>query len=328
MHKSPKVRIGQRWLGEGQPTYVVAEIGVNHNGSLELALDLVEGAAKAGASAVKFQKRSPEDCVPREQWGVMRDTPWGRMSYLDYRYKVELDEAAYRAIDARCRQLGIDWFASCWDAPSVAFIERFDPPCHKVASATITDDATLDAIRATAKPVICSTGMSSLEQIDAAVARLGSVPLVLCHTVSLYPCPVESLNLRVLSQLRERYPEAVVGYSGHEAGLVPTFAAVALGASFVERHVTLDRTMWGSDQAASVELTGLARLVAGIRDIERALGDGVKVVLEGERAQARKLRRTPESELDLPSARTVPAHSATVATAATRAMNDRATARG
>ncbi len=291
------IRIGSTEVGDGCPTFVVAEIGINHNGSLEIAKKLIDAAAVAGCDAVKFQKRTPEKCVPKEQQKLMRDTPWGRMTYLEYRHRVEFGEAEYRAIEAHCETAGVQWFASCWDEDAVAFMEEhFHVPCYKVASASLTDHALLRRKQATGRPLIVSTGMSTLDEVDTAMNVLrgedGSLSNVLItHTNSTYPCPVEDLNLRVIETLRERYPGVPVGYSGHETGLAPTWAAVALGASFVERHVTLDRAMWGSDQAASVEAVGLLRLVSSIRDIERALGDGVKRLYESELPARKKLRR-------------------------------------
>ncbi|MEC9486268.1 MAG: N-acetylneuraminate synthase family protein [Prosthecochloris sp.] len=287
----PVVRIGDRQVGTGCPVFVIAEIGINHNGSLETARKLIDGAVEAGCDAVKFQKRTPEVCVPRDQWEVERDTPWGRMTYIDYRYRVEFDAEQYREIDAYCRERGIQWFASCWDEPSVEFMEQFDPPCYKVSSASLTDLPLLEVTRRTGRPVILSTGMSTLEEVQNSVKLLGTDNLVLAHTNSSYPCPVEELNLRMIATLQEMYPEVPVGYSGHEVGLATTWAAVALGAVLIERHVTLDRAMWGSDQAASVEMPGLKRLVSNIRDIEQAMGDGIKRVYEGEQVARKKLRR-------------------------------------
>jgi N-acetylneuraminate synthase len=285
------VRIGERRVGEGQPVFVIAEIGINHNGSLEIARRLIDGAVLAGADAVKFQKRTPELCVPRDQWQLERDTPWGRMTYIDYRRKVEFGEREYAAIDRHCRERGILWFASCWDEEAVDFMERFDPPCYKVASASLTDHALLRKKKQTGRPLIVSTGMSTSEEIHAAVEAAGRDALLIAHATSTYPCPVEQLNLRMIGTLKQLYPECPVGYSGHETGLAPTWAAVTMGATFVERHVTLDRAMWGSDQAASVEIGGLMRLVSNIRDIERSLGDGIKRVYPGELPQIDKLRR-------------------------------------
>jgi len=278
-------------VGDGHQVYVIAEIGINHNGSLEVARKLIEGAAQAGCDAVKFQKRTPELCVPMDQRQIERDTPWGRMTYMDYRYKVEFSFDEYSEIDAYCREQGIAWFASCWDEEAVDFMEQFNPPCYKAASASLTDLALLKKTKATGRPLIISTGMSTMEEVDAAVNELGRDNLLIAHTNSTYPCPVEELNLRMIHTLQQRYPENPIGYSGHEVGLATTWAAVALGATFVERHVTLDRAMWGSDQAASVEISGMSRLVSNIRDIEQSLGDGVKRVYDGEAAARKKLRR-------------------------------------
>jgi N-acetylneuraminate synthase len=283
--------IGERPVGEGNRVYVVAEIGINHNGDLTLAKDLVAAAARAGCDAVKFQKRTPELCVPVEQRDVPRDTPWGRMSYLDYRYRVEFGLADYEEIDRCCRAHGIAWFASCWDEPSVDFMERFAPPAYKIQSAAVTDLPLLDRLRETGRPLVLSTGMSEMDEIHAAVARLGTRDLAICHSTSAYPCPIPQLNLRMIPLLARLFG-VPVGYSGHEVGLPTTVAAVALGACYVERHLTLDRAMWGSDQAASVEPEGFARLVKYIRTVEAALGDGVKRVYPSEHAVRARLRRT------------------------------------
>ena len=285
------VRIGSRWVGENQPVYVIAEIGINHNGSLELAEKLIEGAGSAGCDAVKFQKRTPDLCVPREQWDVQRDTPWGRMTYIEYKRRMEFGEREFAHIEKVCRRLGIPWFASAWDVPSVEFLERFPVPCFKVASASLTDLELLSALRKTRRPLMLSTGMSTAREIDATVEEIGTEELLIAHATSTYPCPVSELNLRMIQTLKRWYPECPVGYSGHETGLAPTWAAVALGATFVERHITLDRAMWGTDHAGSVELGGLGRLIEQIRDIEGALGDGVKRVYESEIPIRAKLRR-------------------------------------
>lgn len=288
----PRLRsIGDRLVGPGQPVYVTGEIGINHNGSLESALALIDAAAAAGADAVKFQKRTPEICTPRDQWDVERDTPWGRMTYIDYRHRVEFGEAEYQAIAQRCADKGIDWFASPWDVLSVGFLEDFRPVAHKVASASLTDDSLLRALRATGRTVILSTGMSTPAQIRHAVEVLGSRNIVLCHATSTYPAKNSELNLTMVQTLHREYPNVPIGYSGHETGLQASLAAVALGARFLERHITLDRAMWGSDQAASVEPSGFARLVRDVRVVEEALGDGVKRVYEGEYAAMKKLRR-------------------------------------
>jgi N-acetylneuraminate synthase len=285
------VEIGGRRVGGAEPVLVIAEIGINHNGSLDMARKLIDGAYLAGAQAVKFQKRTPERCVPKEQWHLERDTPWGRIPYIEYRRRMEFGDAEFAAIDRHCRERGILWFASCWDRQAVDFIERYQPPCYKIASASLTDHDLLRKVRSTGRPVILSTGMSTAAEIDEAVNLLGRHDLLIAHSTSTYPCPPGDLNLRMIETLRRLYPECPVGYSGHETGLAPTWAAVALGAAFVERHITLDRALWGSDQAASVEIGGFLRLVSNIRDIEKALGDGIKRVYEGELAAIAKLRR-------------------------------------
>ena len=289
------VAIDSRPVGEGQPTFVIAEIGINHNGDLDIAKKLIDAAVLAGCDAVKFQKRTPELCVPLEQRGVMRETPWGVMTYMEYRHRVEFGKDAYTEIDRYCRQKGILWFASCWDEPSVDFIEAFEPPCYKVASASLTDDGLLRRFVATGRPIILSTGMSTMGQIRQAVSLLDSTQLLITHSTGTYPCPPEELNLRMIQTLRQAF-DCPIGYSGHEVGLQTTYAAVVLGACLVERHVTLDRAMWGSDQAASVEPWGLMRLVRDIRVIEKALGDGVKQIYDSERPILNKLRRARTSE--------------------------------
>ncbi len=284
--------IGDRPVGPDHPVFVTAEIGINHNGSLDDALALIEVAAQAGCDAVKFQKRTPEVCVPTAQHDVERDTPWGRMTYLAYRRRVEFGQDEYVAISRHCANHGIAWFASPWDVPSVDFLELFDPPAHKIASACLTDDELLERVRETQRTVILSTGMSTPEQIRHAVDVVGRERLILCHTTSSYPAPTEELNLRMIHTLSFRYSDVAIGYSGHEVGLQTTVAAVALGACFVERHITLNRARWGSDQAASIEPGGLARLVRDIRVVEAALGDGVKRVYDSEVPIQRKLRRS------------------------------------
>jgi len=285
-----EMQIGNHWVGDGHPTYIVAEIGINHNGDLETARRLIDAAVHAGVDAVKLQKRTPELCVPPEQQTQMRETPWGYLSYLDYRRHVEFGRESYAAIDVHCRDKEVDWFVSVWDEPSVDFMEAFDPPCYKIPSASLTDEALLRRLRQTGRPLILSTGMSTMDQIERAVAQLDRRQLLLTHTTSSYPCEPEELNLRAIETLRRKF-EVPVGYSGHEVGLIPSAVAVALGACLVERHITLDRALWGSDQAASVEPGGFERLVKYIRVTELALGDGVKRVYDSEVASLRKLRR-------------------------------------
>ncbi|MFD8768496.1 N-acetylneuraminate synthase family protein [Microbacterium oxydans] len=287
------VSIGSRVIGGGRPAYVIAEIGLNHNGDVDIAKKLIDVAARAGADAVKFQKRTPEISTPEHMRDVPRETPWGVMSYLDYRRRVEFGREEYVEIGDYATMRGLDWFASPWDVPSVEFLEDLNVVAHKVASASLTDTELLIALRETGKPVILSTGMSTIEQIDRALETLGTDRVVLMHATSTYPLEPEEANLRVIATLRDRYPGVPVGYSGHERGLQISLAAVAIGAVAVERHITLDRTMWGSDHAASLEPTGLEHLVRDIRVIERATGDGVKRVFDSERAPMAKLRRVP-----------------------------------
>ena len=290
MKSKREVKVGNIFIGDDYPVFVVAEIGINHNGSLDIVKKMIDGAKRAGCDAVKFQKRTPEICVPKDQWSIERDTPWGRMTYIDYRHKVEFGKEEYMEIDHYCKKLGIVWFASCWDLEAVDFMEEFDPPIFKTASASLTDSELLKRHAKLNKPVLVSTGMSTMEEIEQAVGLFGFDHLLIAHSTSSYPCKYEELNLRMITTLREKYP-VPIGYSGHETGLSPTWAAVALGANFVERHITLDRAMWGTDQAASVEVDGFYRLVRNIRDIETALGDGVKKVYESELSARRKLRK-------------------------------------
>ncbi|WP_436968502.1 N-acetylneuraminate synthase family protein [Demequina muriae] len=287
---SDAVKIGDVQIGDGHPVYVIAEIGLNHNGDVGNAKKLIDVAVEAGAQAVKFQKRTPEIATPEHMKSTPRETPWGTMTYLEYRYKVEFEQDEYSEIDAYCKEKGVVWFASPWDEPSVDFLEGMDAVAYKIASASVTDLGMLRKIKATGKPVILSTGMSTIEQIDTAVETLGKDNLIILHATSTYPLPPEEANLRMIQTLKDRYG-VPVGYSGHEPGLQISIAAVALGAVAVERHITLDRTMWGSDHAASLEPKGLISLCRDIRIIETALGDGVKKVFPGELAPLSKLRR-------------------------------------
>ena len=283
-----------RKIGEGEASYIIAEIGINHNGSLEITKKLIDEAVAAKADAVKFQKRTPEICVPKDQWEVMRDTPWGRMSYIDYKRKTEFGIAEYATIDQYCKKVGIDWFVSVWDVPSVDFMEQFDTVIYKLASASLTDFPLISRILKTGRPLMLSTGMSTMKEIDAAMEFVNefdpNYPLFVAHSTSAYPCKPEELNLKMIKTLSAKFPGVPIGYSGHETGLATTVAAVVLGATFVERHFTLDRAMWGSDHAASVEPQGFQRLVRDIRDIEIAAGDGVKKVYESELGPMKRLR--------------------------------------
>jgi N-acetylneuraminate synthase len=284
-----QVTIGGVAVGDGAPAYVVGEIGINHNGDLGLAKRLIDVAALAGCAAVKFQKRTVDAVYSAEELARPRENPFGPTNG-DLKRGLEFGLDHYRAIDAHSKSQGIAWFASCWDEASVDFIEQFAPPCYKIASASLTDKALLKHHRATGRPMVLSTGMSTIEQIDQAVEILGTSKLVILHTTSTYPCKPEDLNLRMIPELRKRYG-VPVGYSGHEVGLATSLAAVVLGACMIERHITLDRAMWGSDHAASVEPQGVMKLVRDIRVIEAGLGDGVKRVIPDEIAVMKKLRR-------------------------------------
>jgi N-acetylneuraminate synthase len=283
------VNIGSRLVGPGHPCYVVAEIGINHNGDVNTAKKLIDAAGLAGCDAVKFQKRTPELCVPPSMRDVTRETPWGLISYMEYRRRMEFGVDAFAEIGRYCAAKGLQWFASAWDAPSVEFLEQFDLPCVKIPSACLTDDALLGRARDTGRPVVLSTGMSTQAQVRHAVSLLDRRKLVLLHCTSTYPCPPSELNLRAMNSLAAEF-SVPVGYSGHEVGLQTTVAAVTLGACFVERHLTLDRAMWGSDHAASVEPGGFSRLVRDIRVVEQALGDGIKRVYESELPVMKRLR--------------------------------------
>jgi N-acetylneuraminate synthase len=284
------VRIGDRLVGEGQPCFVIAEIGINHNGDLELAKRLIDSSKKAGADAVKFQKRTVEVVYTAEELARPRENPFGQTNG-ELKRGLEFGHAEYAEIDRYCREQGLLWFGSCWDEGSVDFMEQFNPPCYKIASACLTDDALLRHHHKMGRPVILSTGMSTMEQIRHAVRVLDTDDLILLHCTSTYPSAPEELNLRVISTLIKEFPHHPIGYSGHEVGLQTTVAAAALGSCVVERHITLDRAMWGSDQAASVEPQGFERMVRDIRAVEAALGDGIKRVYDGERPIIAKLRR-------------------------------------
>jgi sialic acid synthase SpsE len=285
-----KVSVGKKAIGAGEPVYIIAEIGINHNGDIAIAKQLMDVAVETGCDAVKFQKRTPEICVPEEQKSIPRETPWGTMTYFEYKKRIEFEQPEFEQIDAYAKKIGIDWFASPWDVPSVDFLESFNVPCQKIASACLTDSELLTAINKTKTTTILSTGMSSIEEIDKAVSLLDNVPLAIAQATSTYPAEASELNLRALQTFAEKY-KVPVGYSGHERGLQVTIAAVALGATFIERHITLDRSMWGTDHSASLEPEGLKKLVRDIRIVELALGDGKKKVYDSEIPIRAKLRR-------------------------------------
>lgn len=283
------INLGGREVGEGKPCYVIAEIGINHNGDLDITKKLISAAILAGCDAVKFQKRTVEVVYTEKELATPRENPFGTTNG-DLKRGLEFGEKQYRAIDDYCKEHKIAWMASCWDEGSVDFIEKFSVPYYKIASASLTDDNLLKHHRKTGKPIVLSTGLSTLAQIDHAVEVLGKENLAIMHCTSTYPSKPQELNLLVIPELKKRYG-VPVGYSGHEVGLSTTLAAVALGACMIERHITLDRAMWGSDQAASVEPQGFARMVRDTRAIEAALGDGVKRVYDSELPIIKKLRR-------------------------------------
>ena len=283
------VKIGNKLVGDGHPSYIIAEIGINHNGDLDLARRLISVAVAAGCNAVKFQKRTIEIVYTPEELAKPRENPFGTTNG-DLKRGLEFGLEEYKLIDRYCREVKMQWLSSCWDEPSVDFMEQFDPPCYKIASASLTDDNLLRHTRSKGRPIILSTGMSTLDEIDHAVDVIGKKDLILLHTCACYPANYTELNLRTITTLRDRY-NVPVGYSGHETGLPSSVAAIALGASCLERHITLDRAMWGSDQAASLEPNGIGRLVSYIRLVEQSLGDGQKTVIEREKPIIQKLRR-------------------------------------
>ena len=283
------VKIGNRLVGDDQPCFIIAEIGINHNGDIDLAKRLISVAVAAGCDAVKFQKRTIDVVYTAEELAKARENPFGSTNG-DLKYGLEFEQDEYEEIDAFCKSLKMTWFASPWDEGSVDFLERFKAPVHKIASACLTDDNLLRHVRKTGKPVIVSTGMSTYEEIDHAVGVLGKEDLILMHTTSTYPANYDELNLRAIPTMAARY-EVPVGYSGHETGIPTSVCAAALGACTVERHITMDRAMWGSDQAASLEPNGVSRLVRDIRLWEQSKGDGIKRVYEREIQIIKKLRR-------------------------------------
>ena len=286
------IQINDHHVGDNTPVFMIAEIGINHNGSLDIAKKLIDGAFACNWHCVKFQKRTPDLCVPEDQKNILRDTPWGRISYLEYRHKVEFGHDEYSYIDKYCREKPIYWTASVWDMPSLEFILNYDVPFIKIPSAKLTDHELLRAVSQSGKPVVLSTGMSTIEELDEAVEVIeknSKGNYILMHTNSAYPAPVEELNLRIINYLRDRY-KCIVGYSGHEYGLEPSVIAVSLGAKIIERHITLDHNMWGSDHAASLEVHAMDMLHKRIKEIKNVLGDGVKRVTETELESRKKLR--------------------------------------
>ncbi len=287
---SDKITIGGRKVGKGEPCYIIGEIGINHNGDMSIAKKLIDKAVQFGFDAVKFQKRTIEVVFAPEELARPRENPFGATNG-DLKRGLEFGQAEYAEINRYCHEKGIQWFSSPWDEGSVDFLEQFDPVCYKIASASLTDTGLLKHIKATKRPVILSTGMSTEAEIDIAVKTLEGAPLILLHTISTYPSKDAELNLAAINSLRARY-ELPIGYSGHEVGVIPSVMAVsAFDACVVERHITLDRAMWGSDQAASLEPAGMDRLVKYIRMWPVVMGDGVKRVHDSEVPIKQKLRR-------------------------------------
>ena len=283
------VKIADRFIGDGNPCFIIAEIGINHNGSVDLAKKMIDIAIITGCDAVKFQKRTVDVIYSKEELAKERNSVFGSTNG-DLKRGLEFGVQEYKEIDLYCKQRGIIWFASCWDENSVDFMEEFNIPCYKIASASLTDDNLLRYTRKKGKPILLSTGMSTMDQIRHAVDVLGKDDLVLYHCTSTYPSNANETNLRAIEMLKKEFG-CPVGYSGHERGVTPSVLAVALGANSVERHITVDRTNWGSDQAASLEMSGLSYMVRDIRQVPDLLGDGVKVVYERELPIIEKLRR-------------------------------------
>lgn len=286
---SNTINIGGINVGDGASCFVIAEIGINHNGCVKTAKKLIDLAVAAGCSAVKFQKRTVDVVYTQEELAMPRISPFGETNG-DLKRGLEFGEDEYAEIDRYCKEKHILWFASCWDEASVDFIDKFNPPCYKISSASLTDDNLLRHTRSKGKPILLSTGMSSIEEIDHAVNVLGKENLVIYHCTSTYPTDNGEVNLSVIPFLKERY-NVPIGFSGHERGILPSILSVACGACSVERHITLDRTMWGSDQAASIEPVGLYKMMRDIRNVPVFLGDGKKVVYESEKPIIKKLRR-------------------------------------
>lgn len=284
-----KVKIYDKKIGENEPVFITAEIGINHNGDIAIAKKLIDIAAETGCDAVKFQKRTIEIIYTKEELAKPRENPFGGTNG-DLKRGLEFGEEEYAEINRYCKEKGIIWYASCWDEPSVDFIEKFNPSCYKIASASLTDDNLLKHTKAKGKPLILSTGMSTMEEINHAVNILGKENLVLLHCTSTYPSDPKELNLKAIKKLKEEF-NCPVGYSGHEVGVASSVTAAVIGACMIERHITLDRAMWGSDQAASLEPQGLKRMIRDIGLIPIIMGDGIKKVYESELPIIDKLRR-------------------------------------
>lgn len=287
-----EIKLGNYIINENTFPYFIAEIGINHNGDLQIAKKLIDAANACLWNCVKFQKREPDISVPIKQKNVMCDTPWGKITYLEYKKKLEFGKTEYDYIDTYCKEKPIAWTASPWDVMSLEFLLQYDLPFIKIASAGNSDKNLLKMACESGKPLLVSTGMSTLEELDELVDFLDKNSegnYILLHTNSSYPAHAEELNLRMITTLRERY-HCLVGYSGHEMDLEPTVVAVSLGAKVIERHVTLNHDMWGTDQAASLTVAAMAMLQGRTKEILLMLGDGKKVITEKEKIVRKKLR--------------------------------------
>ena len=283
------VKIADKIISDGFPCFVIAEIGINHNGSVSLAKKMIDIALTTGCDAVKFQKRTIDVVYSPEELAKERNSVFGKTNG-DLKRGLEFGFEEYKEIDEYCKGKGILWFASCWDEQAVDFIDQFDVPCYKIASASLTDDNLLKYTRSKGKPILLSTGMSTMQEIRHAVEILGQEDLVIYHCTSTYPSDAHETNLRVMETFKKEF-DCPIGYSGHERGVTPSVLAVALGANSVERHITTDRTNWGSDQAASLEMAGLYHMVRDIRQVPALLGNGEKIVYPRELPIIEKLRR-------------------------------------
>jgi len=289
---SYKIKIGNCFIGDNEPVYLIAEIGINHNGDVQIAKKLIDAAWATGWNCAKFQKRTPDICVPENQKNVLKQTPWGEMTYLAYKHKVEFQKNEYDYINKYAKEKPVDWTTSVWDLPSLEFMMQYDVPFLKIPSAKITDTELIEQTAKTGKPLFISSGMSTMEEIDKAINIIEkhlSKNYVLFHCNSSYPAKLDELNLNMIKTLKERY-NCLVGYSGHEEEIMPSTIAPIYGACVVERHVTLDHNMWGTDQKASLEIRGMDILTKRINEVKTISGDGIKIISNEELKIREKLR--------------------------------------
>lgn len=272
-------------------TYMIGEIGINHNGDLKIAKTLIDALNACQWHCAKFQKRNPDVCVPEHQKQIERDTPWGKMSYIDYKYKVEFEKLEYDKIDKYCLGKSLDWSISVWDIDSLNFALKYDIPFIKIPSAHLTNHSLLEESANSNIPIIISTGMSDWNMVDKAVEIIGkrTSEFAVLHCNSTYPAPLDELNLNVIPVMKNRY-DCIIGYSGHEYNLEPSVLAVALGAQIIERHITLDHNMWGTDQGSSLEVHAMDLLKRRIKDVGLILGGKEKIITDTEKPNLKKLR--------------------------------------